>query len=281
MFRPLPRGIRADVGGHLGEGDAGNRRDIAAGLGHPAQNFLPEMLDQGCRVRFSHLRQADDDGFPCLDEEVQELRRNLVVVAFVGGDVDDDVGKGDDFHQAGDVAGRGPGRHVRAIPDDEIGEGVGCAVGGGRDPLRLVDVLVEVSGLRLGKSGERSEESEVGGPGDAEGGGEEGGGVSGVAGLRVGLGNDGTAEEVDDSTFPGPGPADDGHKERAGCLPLRGGSDDVPRQGCRQPQVSRVHRQIRLSTAVVFQPGQIIRELSDFIAVVVRVHIVHFSKIGA
>ena len=108
-----------------------------------AEDRFLEVLQERRHVGLAHLGQAADDRLAGLQEHAQELRRHLVVVALVGGDVDDDVGQAADFEQARNVAGRGPGGHVGAVPDDEVLEQ--CrTVRVELDAADLVDVLVEV-----------------------------------------------------------------------------------------------------------------------------------------
>ena len=128
------------------------------GCGKCADDFFLEMRDQRGSVRLAHLHQADDDRLAGLQQQMQELGRHLVVVALVGGDVDEDVGEGRRLHQTRDVIAGRPRRHVGTVPDDEVLEQIEAGRIGG-DAADLIDVLIETGGTGLRRADARGRES--------------------------------------------------------------------------------------------------------------------------
>ena len=170
VLRAQARRVPTDFRGQVRHGHARDRRDFAAlAARQPAEDFLPEVFGERVGVPVAHLRQDDDDRLAGADHVVQKLRRHRVVVPLVGRDVDDHVGQADDLHEPADVPGRGPRRHVRAVPNDEVAERVRGRLR--RDAADLVHVLVEVGRLDLAEPSQRAEEAERRRPGRAEGGG--------------------------------------------------------------------------------------------------------------
>ena len=157
-----PAGPGRRAGPASGTGSASSRPRRAAAA--PTTSCWKWAISGAASASRILVRQTTT-GLPACRSRSQELRRHLVVVALVGGDVDDHVGEGGGFEQARDVAGRRPGGHVGAVPDDEVLEQVeGRRIGG--DAADLVNVLVEAGRAGLREALERAEEAEVAGPGE-------------------------------------------------------------------------------------------------------------------
>src|SRR6185437_3134662 len=107
-----------------------------------ADYFRLKMRDERGRVGVTHLHQTDDNGLARLQQQVKKLRRHLVVVAFIGGDVDKDVREGSRLHQARNVTACRPRRHIRAVPNDEILEQIEARRIDG-NTTDLINVLIE------------------------------------------------------------------------------------------------------------------------------------------
>jgi hypothetical protein len=107
------------------------------------------MGDQRGGVGFLHFHQADDHRLAGLQQQVQELGRHLVIVALVGSDVDEDIGQPRNLEQSRHVIGGRPGRHVRAVPDNEVFQQAGVR-GIWVDTPHLIDILIQTGRGNIG-----------------------------------------------------------------------------------------------------------------------------------
>ncbi len=249
-------------------------RDGQAGDHAPrqlAQDFFLEVGDQRGRVGLAHLHEADDDRLAGLEQEAEELGRNLVVVALVGGDVDDHVGQPGDFQEPGHVGGSGPGRHVGAIPDHEARQQAEVARLD-RHAAALVDVGVEAGRTGLAQPPKVAQEAEVCRPAHLSIGAGVGDGVAREAGLRVGLGQGGPAEEVGDRALACARAAHHRDVQGRRRLAAQERADAVAHQGGREAQLSRLARLLGVPAAVLLQPGQVVRELARQVSVAEGIH---------
>src|SRR5262249_5926004 len=143
---------------------------------------------------------------------------------------------------------------------------------GGGDAPDLVHVLVEVARLLLADPLHRAHEPDVARPREGRPGGQVGGRVAGVAGLRVRLGDHGPGQEVDDRALARPGPTDDRDVQRPRRLAFEERADHVAGQRGGEPEVAGMGGQLRLAPAMVFQPAQVFGQPADGRAMVKCFH---------
>ncbi len=201
-------------------------------VGHAVDYFLLKMSDQSRRIRLAHLEDTADDGLACLQQQLEELGRRLVVVAFVGGDINDDVAKSRRFDEPGNIPLRGPGGHVGTIPDDEIAEKIETGRIGRHSPY-LVDVLIQARRAGVRETRQRTEKAEMSGPVDRPISAGVGNGVARETRLRVGLGQARAREHVGDGALAGTGTAHDDDVQRGRRLAVKERPQAVANQGRR------------------------------------------------
>ena len=88
-----------------------------------------------------------------------------------------------------------------------------------------------------------------------------GDGVAGEAGLRIGLGRLGAAEQVGHGALAGPGAADDDDVQRRRRLVVEARADAVAHQGRGQAQAHRRGGLVGLAAAVLLQPAEVVGQL--------------------
>src|SRR5579875_1290242 len=195
--------IRRQKGNGQGSDDA-----AARWMRQMSDYYSLKMRDQSRSIRLLHLHQDNDDRLARLQQEMQKLRWDFIVVALIRSNVDEDVGQCSRFQETRQVAAGCPGRHVGAVPDDEIFEQI-AADGIGFDAADLIHVFIEIGRTRLGQQLQSPQKARVGSPVNRT----VAAGVSdrmpSEAGLRIGFGGDGAAEEVSNSAFARTGTADD------------------------------------------------------------------------
>ena len=81
---------------------------------------LFEMLEHRLSLGFVHLCQTDNNRLAGLQQKLEKLRGHLVVITLVRSGANQNVGERGDLHEPGDISSRGPGRHIRAIPDHGV-----------------------------------------------------------------------------------------------------------------------------------------------------------------
>ena len=228
---------------------------------HPGKDILLKMIEESLGVHGPHFHDHGHDRLAQLQQQAKELRRHLVVVALVGGDVDEDVGQAGNFEQTGPVVGRRIGGHVRAVPDDDMVEEAEL-LRHGRHPANLIDVLVEVGGGGRGQASQGAEEADVRRPvaGTVAAGVADG--MARETGLGIGLGEDAGGKHVGDGALAGPGPAHDGQVQRLAPLSLEEGAMTLRTDAAARRSAPGLHGQLRLRFAVVFQPGQVFGKLA-------------------
>ena len=223
-----------------------------------SQHVALKVGEQGRGVFLLHLHETDNHGLARAQELVEEFRRHLVVVALVGGDIDDDVGQASNLQQTRHVARGSPGRHVRGIPDDKILEHAG-AHQILRDAADLIDVFVQTGRHRFGEPIQRAEEAEMSRPARRAVGAGVGDGVAREACLGIGLGRAGSGQHVDHGTLAGAGPADHGDVQGRGRLAIEVRPNAIAHERRGQTQRARLSRLLRLLAEVRFQPAQVVR----------------------
>ena len=173
----------------------------------------------------------------------------------------DHVREAGNFDEPRLISARRPGGHVRAVPDHHIAEWIVLRTRHFHD---LEDIFVEVGGRGLLQTSERAEKTEVAGPVASRLAKDVGGGVSRVAGLRVGLGQQVAGEKIDHRAFSGAGAADDGDVDRCFALPVKGRPEHVTNQRRGKAQPGGGFLPVGLRMRVGFQPRKVIGQATDF-----------------